>query len=212
MDDYRQPDTWALERGDTLSNHDWFPLHGHRLLSSAFVAKCVMLDRREDLGTALILWAEAMRQDPAGTLPCEPIQLAALARFHSLEAWEAVADNVLHGFELVHVKDPRTGELVPRMGHALLGEIATEMHKRKTGRDAAREQARGQKRKDRIKAKMKEAGIEAGMIENPRVIGELLRFFDASPDLYITADHVVMAMRETMGFTGTVSHFPGARA
>ncbi len=57
-----------------------------------------------------------------------------------------------------------------------------------------------------------EAGIEAGMIENPRVIGELLRFFDASPDLYITADHVVMAMRETMGFTGTVSHFPGARA
>ncbi|MBY5974998.1 hypothetical protein KUV28_21800, partial [Ferrimonas balearica] len=39
-------------RGDTLSNHDWFPMYGHRFLGSSFVRKAVMQRRRADIGTA----------------------------------------------------------------------------------------------------------------------------------------------------------------
>jgi hypothetical protein len=79
--------TWPLRRGDTLSNHDRFPFHGHRFLAPKFLATCLMGKRRADVGTAVMLWSELMRQDPSGTLPERYVELASLGRFVDRECF-----------------------------------------------------------------------------------------------------------------------------
>lgn len=205
------PDPWPLAVGDTLSNHDWFPFYGHRFLSSGFVARAIMADRREDIGTALILWAEAMRQDPAGTLPDDDLQLASLARFRSVEEWQEARPGVLHGWFPVLVEDGRNGREVVRLGHALIETIVTDMHKRKRGRDVAREAGRAAQRKTRIRKKMAEIQVPDHIIGDDRILNEIVAFFDRTPDLYITPDNVRAAMVEAIGYTGQVARFPGGR-
>lgn len=202
------PDMWPLERGDTLSNHDWFPWYGHRFLASEFVGGAIMRDRRADIGTAVILWSEAMRQDPAGTLPQDDGALAYLARFRSVEEWLEVRDGVLHGWVPVLVQDGRSGETLTRLGHpGFMQGIVEEMHKRKRGRDGAREASRLATRKNRIRKKMQEMQIPDHMIKDDRVIQTLAEFFEAS-DLYITPDNLRAAMVEMIGYSGEVRQFP----
>jgi hypothetical protein len=202
---------WPLKRGDTLSNHDWFPFFGHRFLASKFVALAVMEGRRADLGTAVILWSEAMRQDPAGTLPDCDIELATLARFGSVGEWQAERVGVMRGWVSVSVEDDRTGEVTTRLGHpGFLQGIVEEMFKRKRGRDGAREAARLATRKSRIRKKMADLNIEENIIKDDRVIHVLAEFFESS-DLYMTPDNLRIAMTECIGYTGEVAHFPQSK-
>lgn len=208
MDDFVQPDMWPLQRGDTLSNHDWFPFFGHRFLASKFLAMAVMEKRRGDLGTAVILWSEAMRQDPAGTLPESDIELATLGRFGSVDEWRAVREGVMYGWVPVLVEDARTGEVATRLGHpGFLQQVVEEMFKRKRGRDGAREAARLAVRKSRIRKKMTDLRIQEHVINDDRVIHSLAEYFEHS-DLYVTPDNLRAAMTEVIGYTGEVTHFP----
>ncbi|WP_245597424.1 hypothetical protein [Leisingera caerulea] len=207
----RMPDTWPLQRGETLSSHDWFPFFGHKFLSSRFLSKSVMTGRRADIGTALILWAEAMRQDPAGTLPVDDLELADMARFRSLGEWQEVRASVLHGWVEVHVEDPRTHEVEVRLGHpGLIEEIVQDMYKRKRGRDAAREAGRLALKKHKIRKKMGEMGVPEHIIKDDRAITALAEHFEHS-ELYITPDNVRAAMVEVLGYTGDVTPISAAR-
>ncbi|UWS81061.1 YdaU family protein [Phaeobacter sp. G2] len=204
-------DVWPLRRGDTLSSHDWFPFYTHRFLGSRFLSRCVMLGRREDVGTAVILWTESMRQDPAGTLPGDDIDLADLARFRSIEDWQEAKENVLHGWVPVLVEDARTGEYETRLGHpGIIEAIVTDMNKRKRGRDAAREAGRLALKKHKIRTKMRDMGVQEHIIKDDRAITALAEHFEHS-ELYITPDNVRAAMAEVLGYTGEVTPISAAR-
>lgn len=199
---------WPLKRGDTLSNHDWFPFPSHKFLGSTFVTVSIMEGRRADIGTAIVLWSEAMRQDPAGTLPECDVELASLARFASVEEWLSVKDGVMKDWVPVSVEDDRTGEVISRLGNpSFLQPIVEDMHKRKRGRDGAREAARTAVRKTRIRKKMSDMKLQRHMIENDQIVTQLAEFFEHS-DLYVTADNVRIAMAETIGYTGEIAAFP----
>jgi hypothetical protein len=202
------PDAWPLKRGDTLSNHDWFPFYLHRFLASAFVASAVMQDRRGDIGTAVILWSESMRQDPAGTLPDCDIELASLARFPTVEAWQSVREGVMRGWVPVVVTDARTDETCLRLGHPrFMQGIVEEMFKRKRGRDGAREAARLAVRKSRIKKKLAEIRAPKWLIGDDHAIRQLAEYFEHS-DLYVTPDNLRAALVTVLGWTGDVARFP----
>ena len=204
-------DVWPLRRGDTLSSHDWFPFYTHKFLGSRFLSRCVMTGRRDDIGTAVILWTEAMRQDPAGTLPADDIDLADLARFRSIEDWQEARDNVLRGWVSVLVEDARTGEYETRLGHpGLIEEIVQDMHKRKRGRDAARVAGRSALKKHKIRTKMRDMGVQEHIIKDDRAITALAEHFEHS-ELYITPDNVRAAMAEVLGYTGEVTPISAAR-
>lgn len=203
------PDMWPLRRGDTLSNHDWFPFYGHRFLASKFVLQSVMEGRRADIGTAVILWSESMRLDPAGTLPDCDIELASLARFATVSEWLEVRDGVMHGWVPVLVEDDRTGEVITRLGHpSFMQGIVEEMHKRKRGRDGAREAAQLSLRRTRIRKKMVDLKVPEHIIKDDRAVTLLAEHFLHS-DLYITAENVRAAMIDVLGYAGDVVRFPG---
>jgi len=199
---------WPLKRGETLSNHDWWPFYGHSFLGSDFLGRAVMEGRRGDIGTALILWSEAMRQDPAGTLPQSDISLAMLARFSSVDDWRRVRENVLHGWVVVHVEDDRATEPVPRLGNpGLMMEIVMNMNKRRKGRDGARAAAAVSVRKSRIRKKMEDLKVAKSIRDNPDILQRLAEYFEHS-DLYITHDNVRRAMADVIGYSGDVAQFP----
>jgi hypothetical protein len=90
---------YPLRLGDTLAPAG--PLTVEGLLTSRFVAYCLRDGEtsRAILGTAALLWAESLRQDPAGTLPDDDVELAFLARFGAdLASWQAVRGKVLQGW------------------------------------------------------------------------------------------------------------------
>lgn len=197
-------ETWPLQRGDTLSNHDWFPFFGHRFLSSGFVAQAVIEGRRADLGTALILWAEAMRQDPAGTLPDCDVQLAALARFATVADWRAVRAGVLHGWVSVRVEDARCGPDEIRLGHPrMLQGVVEQMHRRKVGRDNAREAGRLAVRKSRIIKKMEEMGLPDYLRADRDGLRRLAEWFEET-GAYVTAENLRGALAEVLQWSGDV--------
>lgn len=212
MDFEQSPDTWPLRRGETLSNHDWFPFYGHKFLASDFTNQAVLEDRRADIGTAVMLWAESMRQDPAGTLPMSDTTLAGLAKFPSVDAWLAVKDNALHGWVPVMVEDDRFDEPQMRLGHpGLMHDIVSDMYRRKRGRDGAREASKLAVRKSRIRKKMAELRVPEHMVSDNAAVVELALYFEHS-DLYITAENVRTAMIEALGYTGDVVRLPSRRS
>lgn len=203
---------WPLAKGETLSNHDWFPFFGHRFLASEFVAECVMKGRREDGFTAVMLWSEAMRQDPAGTLPESDIQLASLARYSCVDEWLVHKKQIMHGWVPVFIEDERSDEMTTRMGHpGMIEQIVGEMFKRKRGRDAAREAQRLAVKKVRIKKKMIELGVKEHVYTDDRAMHAVTDYM-VTADLYITPDNVRAAMAEVLGYTGTVTSLIDHRA
>ncbi len=199
---------WPLKRGETLSNHDWFPFYGHRFLGSRFLSVSLLKGRREDIGTALILWTEAMSQDPGGTLPSCDMELAGLARFSSVEEWRAVKDSVLSGWVPVEVEDDVAGKMVTRLGHpGFMQGIVADMYKRKKGRDGAREAARVAVKKSRLKAKLEEMKGFENIIASPQAIMQLVEYFEHS-DLFMTQDNIRSALHEVLGYRADVARFP----
>ncbi len=152
-----------------------------------------------------------MRQDPAGTLPPDDIDLADLARFRTIEDWQEAKGNVLHGWVPVLVEDARTGEYETRLGHpGIIEAIVTDMNKRKRGRDAAREAGRLALKKHKIRTKMRDMGVQEHIIKDDRAITALAEHFEHS-ELYITPDNVRAAMAEVLGYTGEVTPISAAR-
>lgn len=195
--------TWPLKRGETLSNHDWFPMFHHRLLQSDFVAECILDDRRADLGTALILWAACISEDPAGTLPTNDRHLAVLAKFGSVEGWLAVREGVLHGWATVHVEDDRTGQWYPRLGHPFTLAVVDDMMTRARARHAARTAGADRQKAARIRKKMKGMGLGEKIWGNEIIVARMVRYFNLA-DIFVTDENLRAALAQEIGLTGDV--------
>jgi hypothetical protein len=79
-----------------LRGLEWMPLYGHRLFASDFDAHASDAAFR----AALNLWWAAWNQVPAASLPDDDVALCRLAGLgRDLEAWQAVRDWAMHGFE-----------------------------------------------------------------------------------------------------------------
>lgn len=153
--------TYPLQRGEKLVTNDWVEWHFHSFLDSAFLAQMLFQDRRDVIGTAVILWSASYRQDPAGTLPDDDVQLAHLAGFGvDLARWRVMRDLVLWGWTRCEVTDPEEAEpLRDRLGHrGLIAAIAAKSAKRRDGRKAARESGNLAMLKSRIRGKLEKMG------------------------------------------------------
>ncbi|MBK4216120.1 DUF1376 domain-containing protein [Paracoccus caeni] len=197
---------WAypLQYGDRLKGYDWMPLYVDRLLSSHFVASAIHAGRRQDIGTALLLWAASMREDPAGTLPDNDIDLAQAARFGAdVEQWREAREGALYGWRPVHIDNAPAGAK-PRLGHPVIAEIVRDQFTRKRGRERGREVAAWATMKSRIRAKLKEGVGTKRIAENEfavEQIGEWLR----DNNLYVTTENVRVAAGTVLGTPKVVS-------
>jgi hypothetical protein len=194
---------YPLAYGDRLSNHDWIPLYVNRLLTSDFVAYAVAEDRRQDIGTALILWSECFKQDPAGTLPDDDVQLAQIARFgRDIEGWRQAKRGALHGWGVVQIPEADE-EDPPRLGHRVIASVAFDMHKRKAGRDQARENNRLSQLRSRVRAKLLALRYPSHVSGSDQVIRAVAEFLDDSA-LYCSDDNVRVAMEAAVGIPRVV--------
>ena len=136
----RDMGAYPLRFGQTLASNEWIEFHIHKFLTSRFKAYCLRDGEvgRARMGTALILWAECYRQDPAGSLPDDDVELAQLAGYGAdVAAWAAVRGAVLHGWMTCLCEDEAEGQ--HRLGHPLIAEIAARSYRRKSGMVAGRE-------------------------------------------------------------------------
>lgn len=190
---------WAypLRHGDRLPGYEWMPLYTDRLLSSRFVATAIFAGRREDIGTALLLWSASMRQDPAGTLPDDDIELAQFARFGAdVDAWREARAVALYGWRPVHIDDAPEGA-APRLGHPMIAEIARDQFSRRRGRERGREVAAFAMMKSRVRTKLREIH-HAKVAENEFAVEQIAGWLRDN-DLYVTAENVRVAMDDVMG-------------
>lgn len=189
---------YPLQYGDRLPNFDWMPLYGERLLSSRFVASAIHARRREDIGTALLLWAASMKQNPAGTLPDDDVELAHLAGFGAdVDGWrDARAGLALYGWQPVHVQDmpPKTA---PRLAHQVLAEIAVDQFRRKRGRERGREAAAWATAKFRVRSKLREIKHDR-IAGNDYAVDQVAQWL-RDHDLYVTTENVRCAIETVLG-------------
>lgn len=194
-------ETWPLEKGQTLSSMDWFQFHHHRFLASELVAEATMNDQRAAAFTATLLWSEAMRQDPAGTLPVSDLALASLARFGSVADWLHQKDMALHGWHPVLVEVPETGATIERLGHPMIRERVHEMWDRKRRARAQQEARQLSVRKSRIRKRLKAQRVPEWLIGDEAAVTELARHF-AEGDLFINDENLTAALDSVLGYVG----------
>ncbi|MES2814514.1 MAG: DUF1376 domain-containing protein [Pseudomonadota bacterium] len=175
-------DFWAypLRFGETLASNEWIEFHIHKFLTSKFLAYCLRDGEagRAILGTAVILWTESYRQDPAGTLPDDDVELAQIARFGAdVAGWLAVRDRVLHGWVPCHCDDTTEGQM--RLGHPLIAEIATRSYHRKAGKAAGRTAAALSMAKYRVKKRLIGLGMKR-LSDADDVVEAIARWLETS--------------------------------
>lgn len=193
--EFTDSDTWLypMRFGHTLSNHDWVPLYLNRLLSSRFTAYICAEDRRQDGFTAMLLWCASFKQDPAGTLPDDDVQLAQLANFGSdIEAWRRAREGALYGWVPVEIDgadDRRDG---PRLGHRMIAEIAYDMFRRKRGRDDARAEGNRYQLKTRIRKKLAEMHRKK-LAENDHLVTQIADYLTKNKS-FCTIENVATAL------------------
>ena len=205
-------DFWVypLRWGETLSNHDWVPLRINRLLTSRFLAHAFAEGRRDDIATALVLWCESYKQDPAGTLPDDDVQLAQLARFGGdVDGWRAARTGALYGWRSVSI-DGDDMHRDPRLGHPVIAEIAADMFRRKRGRDASREAGRFATMRSRVRIRIAKLGYPKAHAESDQVVGLVASWLDQN-GLFVTDDNVRQAMEFAAGIPRSVTPIRGRR-
>jgi hypothetical protein len=193
--------TYPLKVGETLSSNEWVEFHIHRFLTSRFKAYCLKDGEagRAIIGTALILWAECYRQDPAGTLPDDDVELAQIAGYGAdVAGWQAVRKRVLHGWRPTHCEDEAEGVL--RLGHLVIADIAQRSYHRKAGKAAGREASQLSVAKSRVKKHL--AALRGGksIAADANAVEALARWLETS-GLWITEANVTQAATVVLGYT-----------
>jgi hypothetical protein len=197
-------DFWSypLKLGETLSSNEWIEFHIHAFLTSRFKAYCLRDGEagRAIMGTALILWAECYRQDPAGTLPDDDVELAQIAGFGSdVAGWQAIRERVLHGWTPCHCEDEAEGQM--RLGHRkLIAGIAARSYHRKAGKKAGRESAQMSVAKTRVKKHLLVLRGGKAMAADAAAVEEIARWLETA-GLWITEANVTQAATVVLGYT-----------
>ncbi len=193
--------TYPLRMGETLSSNEWIEFHIHKFLTSKFKAYCLRDGEagRAILGTALILWAECYRQDPAGTLPDDDVELAQIAGYGAdVAAWQAVRAKVLHGWMACLCEDAAEG--VIRLGHLTISDIAQRSYHRKAGKAAGREAAQLSVSKTRIRKHLMSVRGGKAIAGDAQALEALARWLETA-GLWITEANVIQAAQVVLGFT-----------
>jgi hypothetical protein len=182
---------WAypLRKGETLSSNEWVEWHIHRFLTSRFRAYCLSRGEagRSVLGTAVVLWTESYRQDPAGTLPDDDVELAQLAGYGAdVAGWAAVREQVLHGWRACRCDDAGEGET--RLGHAVIADIAQRSFHRKAGKKRARDEANTTLMRHKVRERLRKNGMSK-LADAPAVVAAITAWL-MEAGLYVTENNV----------------------
>jgi hypothetical protein len=192
-------DFWVypLRWGDTITNYEWMPFHIDKFLDSSMLAEAIAEDRRGDVLTAVMLWCKAMKQDPAGTLPDDDVQLAQMAGFGAdVAAWRAVRAGALRGWVPVIIEGEKPGAK-PRLGHPFIEPLAVKAMGRKLGRQQSREANDLAVKRSRVKSKLIALG-NSRMAQNGGVLDAITGWL-VQHELFITDDNVRAAMEACAG-------------
>lgn len=197
---------YPLRWGETIADQDWFPLHFHRLLGSQFAADACVggAAGRSAAFTAVLLWCEAFKQDPGGTLPDNDVALARLAGFGpDVAGWRAVRAEVLKGWSACHVDGHDGGRLQNRLGHRVVAEQAVYAWNRKNGRKMGRDAARLSNVKWKIRQQMEKSKRPARLIGDDMLITRVAEWLITS-GLNVTSENVASGLA-SMGVGSVVS-------
>lgn len=150
-------EVYPLHAGQVLDGHHWAPLHYQRLLNSRWHYEAVQPENRASAVFGIILWFQALQQDPAGTLPDDEGELAMLAGLGlASEDWAGVRRFALRKWSPVIIAD-RDGEVVGRrLAHPFVTGVALEAMGRKASASAARAAGRERTVRSRIRRKLAE--------------------------------------------------------
>lgn len=188
---------WAypLKWGEKVADQDWFPLHFHALLGSDFMAEACYagIEGRAAGFTAIRLWCEAFKQDPAGTLPDNDISLAHLAGSgQDVDAWRAERARALYGWSRCHVEGDE-GRAQTRLGHRTVAEQAVYAWNRKSGRKLGREAAKLANVKWKVRAQMERAKRPARLIGDDMLVTRIAEWLIGS-GLRVSAENVASGL------------------
>lgn len=192
-------DLWVypLKLGETVADQDWFPLHFHALLGSRFSATACFggTSGRAAGFTAIRLWCEAFKQDPAGTLPEDDIELAQLAGFGpDVAAWQAMRDAALYGWTSCTV-EAEDGRTVSRLGHRVVAEQAVFAWNRKWGRKRGREARRISDIKWKVRQQMVKAKRPQRLIDDDMLVTRIADWLIRG-GLTVSAENVASALAD----------------
>lgn len=188
---------YPLKVGDKVADQDWFPMHFHALLGSQFMAEaCFAGTAGRAAGfTAIRLWCEAFKQDPAGTLPDNDVHLAQLAGFGAdLDAWRAERDRALYGWT-VCIVEAEDGRELRRLGHRVVSEQAVFAWNRKNGRKLGREAHRLSQIKWKVRQQMTKAKKPARLIDDDMLITRIAEWLIRS-GLNVTSENVASGLAQ----------------
>jgi hypothetical protein len=173
------------------------PFKIHRFLASRFLAQANTMEARAAGFVAIVLWMESFRQDPAGSLPADDVQLARLAGFGpDVAGWLQVREGALYGWHAVEIEGAEAGD-DPRLGHRMIETIARDLIKRKKGRDQSRSAGDHAVKRSRIKKMMISIG-NTRLADNPQVLAAVCDWI-ITHDLYITEENVRSALEAAAG-------------
>jgi hypothetical protein len=186
---------YPLSIGDTLASHEWCEVRFHRLLGSRWR---MVMNRQPDAGYfGMLLWFESLRQNPAGTLPDDDDELAALAGLGlDVGRWRDLkARGALYGWGACLVADPAAEELQPRLMHRTVTEVAVAAFARLRERRAASEEGTRRKRRARVQALLPGLGLHSKLVKSELFAARVLDALDGA-QARITRENVRAAVEK----------------
>jgi len=178
MDEESEVWIYPLAAGETLARCDWAPLYFDRLLRSRYVAT---VDPAAGF-YGFILWAAAYRQDPAGTLPDDDVELCRLAGLgRDLDAWAEVRAGALYGWRPTSIEGAAPGD-IGRLGHPTIAEISADTFARVA--EAKQDAREGGRRKalSRVRKALAVAGLRSGFIDAPGTVESIAEILKTAGD------------------------------
>ena len=191
-----------IAKGQVLDGQHWAPMHYQRLLSSGWRTRAVRPENRDKAVFGFLLWFEALRQDPPGTLPQDDAELAMLAGFGmDIDGWMTVREFALYGWTPCHIADA-SGDVLPgmRLHHAFVAGVAGEALKRKAGASVRRASGQRAVKKSRVRNKLR--ALMAGGREPPEAAVEWITDWVVEGDLNATEANVRIGWDQFIGREG----------
>lgn len=192
--------TYPLRIGETLNSNEWIEWKFNSFLTSRFRAYCL---RGGEAGCAagfraVLLWSESYRQDPAGTLPDDDVELAQLAGFGTdVESWQAVREAALYGWTSCLCEDEADGKV--RLGHETIAAIAVASYRRKAGKAAGRKAGQSSLDRSRVKKQLQKIGA-AKQADDPNLVSAIAEWLQTC-GLWITEENVARGFEVHTGIS-----------
>jgi hypothetical protein len=187
----RDDDEYPLPLGARLRG-DWFPLYMDRFLGSRLVSTA----DHDVIGVSVILWASAMRQDPAGTLPDDDHELCHMVGLgRDVGAWlDLRARGALRKWRPYLCLSSGTGEAEEiRLGHPVLAEIALDVVTRVYAQAERSRMGSQRSLASRMRRAMESAGAHAGLTTRSDFVDRMIEELRARGQRW-TAPNVRAAM------------------